>query len=183
MSARPGPWLRLTAIAGAAGVAVVVATGSWGLAHDVAAHVTLALLAATALTARLAHPDRPELLWTAAASFLLFSAAGLAALVDAPTWLHVAFGAAALVAAAVCVAVSFRGGQAGAARVVARLRHADEAADHGAPPHHRGGGSRRRRGRVALVRAWRSPRWAAWRSRAAERARSTTSSTATSTPT
>ena len=111
MSARPGPWLRLTAVAGAVGVAAVVATGSWGLAHDVAAHVTLALLAATVLTARLAHPDRPELLWTAAASFLLFAAAGVAALADAPTWLHVAFGAAALVAAALCVAVSLRGGR------------------------------------------------------------------------
>ena len=65
VSTRPGPWLRLTAIAATAGVAAVVATGSWGLAHDVTAHVTLALLAATALTARLAHPDRPDLLWSA----------------------------------------------------------------------------------------------------------------------
>jgi protoheme IX farnesyltransferase len=110
VSPRPGPWLRLTAVAGAAGVAVVVATGSWGLAHDVAAHVTLALLAATALTARLAHADRPELLWTAAASFFLFAAAGLAALAGAPPWLHIAFGAAALAAAAVCAGAAFRGG-------------------------------------------------------------------------
>ena len=110
MSPRPGPWLRLTAIAGTAGVAAVVATGSWGLAHDVAAHVTLALLAATALAARLAHPDRPELLWSAAASFFLFAAAGLAALAEAPTWLHVALGGAALVAATVSAAVAFRGG-------------------------------------------------------------------------
>ena len=110
MSPRPGPWLRLTAIAGAAGVAVVVATGSWGLAHDVAAHVTLALLGATALTVRLAHPDRPKLLWTAAASFFLFAAAGLAALAGAPPWLHIAFGGAALAAAAVCAGVAFRGG-------------------------------------------------------------------------
>ena len=67
-----GPWLRLTAVAGAAGVAVVVATGSWGLAHDVAAHVTLALLAATAPAAARA-PDRPELLVTAATSFFPFA--------------------------------------------------------------------------------------------------------------
>ena len=86
MTARPGPWLRLTALAGTAGVAVVVATGAWGLAHDVAAHVTLALLAATVLAARLAHPDRPELLVTAGTSFLLFSGAGLAALAGAPAW-------------------------------------------------------------------------------------------------
>ena len=109
-STRPGPWLRLTAIAAAAGVAVVVATGSWGLAHDVAANVTLALLAATALTARLAHPDRPDLLWSAAASFFLFSGAGLAALAGAPSWIHVALGAAALAGAAVSTAVAFRGG-------------------------------------------------------------------------
>jgi heme o synthase len=112
MTPRPGPWLRLTAVAGTAGVASVVATGSWGLAHDVAAHLTLALLAATALTARLAHPDRPELLWSASASFFLFSAAGLAALAGGPAWLHVALGGAALVAAAVCAAVAFRGGRA-----------------------------------------------------------------------
>jgi protoheme IX farnesyltransferase len=110
VSPRPGPWLRLTAIAATAGVAVVVATGSWGLAHDVAANVTLALLAATALTARLAHPDRPDLLWSAAAAFFLFAAAGLAALAGAPSWIHVALGAAALATAAVCTAIAFRGG-------------------------------------------------------------------------
>jgi heme o synthase len=110
VSPRPGPWLRLTAIAAGAGVAVVVATGSWGLAHDVAANVTLALLAATALTARLAHPDRPTLLGSAAASFVLFSAAGLAALAGAPSWLHIALGGAALTAAVVCSAIAFRGG-------------------------------------------------------------------------
>jgi protoheme IX farnesyltransferase len=110
VSPRPGPWLRLTAIAAAAGVAVVVATGSWGLAHDVAANVTLALLAATALTARLAHPDRPTLLGSAAASFVLFSVAGLAALAGAPSWLHIALGGAALTAAVVCSAIAFRGG-------------------------------------------------------------------------
>jgi heme o synthase len=111
VSPQPGPWLRLTALAGTAGVAVVVATGSWGLAHDVAANVTLALLAATTLTARLAHPNRPELLTAAAGSFFLFAAAGLAALAGAPTWLHISLGAGALAAAAVCTAVAFRGGR------------------------------------------------------------------------
>jgi protoheme IX farnesyltransferase len=110
MSSAPGPWLRLTAIAATAGVAVVVATGSWGLAHDVAANVTLALLAATALTARLAHADRPGLLWAAAAAFFLFAGAGLAALAGAPSGIHVALGAAALATAAVCAAIAFRGG-------------------------------------------------------------------------
>jgi hypothetical protein len=110
VTARPGPWLRLTALAGTAGVAVVVATGAWGLAHDVAAHITLALLAATVLTARLAHPDRPDLLASAATSFFLFSGAGLAALAGAPAWIHVTLGAAALAAASVATAISVRGG-------------------------------------------------------------------------
>ena len=109
MSPRPGPWLRLTAVAATAGVAAVVATGQWGLAHDVAAHVTLALLAATVLTTRLAHPDRRDLLGAAGAAFLLFALAGLAALAEAPGWLHIALGAGALAAAAVAAALAFRG--------------------------------------------------------------------------
>jgi len=110
MTPRPGPWLRLTAVAATVGVAAVVATGQWGLAHDVAANVTLALLTATVLTTRLAHPDRRDLLGAAAASFLLFALAGLAALAEAPAWLHVALGAAALAAGAVTAALAFRGG-------------------------------------------------------------------------
>jgi protoheme IX farnesyltransferase len=110
MSPRPGPWLRLTAVAATAGAAAVVATGQWGLAHDVAAHVTLALLAATVLTTRLAHPDRRDLLGAAGAAFLLFSLAGLAALAGALAWLHVALGAGALVSGAVAAAFAFRGG-------------------------------------------------------------------------
>jgi protoheme IX farnesyltransferase len=110
MSPRPGPWLRLTAVAAIAGAAAVVATGQWGLAHDVAAHVTLALLAATVLTTRLAHPDRRDLLGAAGAAFLLFSLAGLAALAGAPAWLHVALGAVALVSGAVAAAFAFHGG-------------------------------------------------------------------------
>jgi protoheme IX farnesyltransferase len=110
MTPRPGPWLRLTAAAATIGMAAVVATGQWGLAHDVAANVTLALLAATVLTARLAHPDRRDLLGTAAAAFLLFALAGLAALAEAPAWLHVALGAVALAAGAVAAVLAFRGG-------------------------------------------------------------------------
>src|SRR5262249_8693510 len=45
----PGPWLRLLAIASTVGVASVVATGEWGLAHDVVANITLVLLAAVVL--------------------------------------------------------------------------------------------------------------------------------------
>ena len=110
MTPRPGPWLRLTAVAATVGVAAVVATGQWGLAHDVAANVTLALLAATVLTARLAHPDRRDLLGAAPTAFLLFALAGLAALAEAPAWLHVALGATALAVGAVTSALAFRGG-------------------------------------------------------------------------
>ncbi|MGH3057626.1 MAG: heme o synthase [Gaiellaceae bacterium] len=110
MTPRPGPWLRLTAVAATVGMAAVVATGQWGLAHDVAANVTLALLAATVLTTRLAHRDRRDLLGAAAAAFLLFTLAGHAALIGAPAWLHVALGAVALAAGAVAAALAFRGG-------------------------------------------------------------------------
>ncbi|MGH3024714.1 MAG: hypothetical protein ACRDNI_13730, partial [Gaiellaceae bacterium] len=110
MSPRPGPWLRLTAVAATAGVGTVVATGQWGMAHDVAAHVTLALLAGTVLAARLAHPDRRDLLAAALSALVLFGAAGHAALLGAPDGVHVALGAAALAAAAVSAALSFRGG-------------------------------------------------------------------------
>jgi heme o synthase len=107
---KTGPWLRLLSLAAVAGVAVVVATGPWALAHDVTAHVTLTLLFAVVLSARLAHPDRRDLLAAAVASFLLFGAAGLAGLLDAPAAAHLTLGALALSAAAVSAATAFRGG-------------------------------------------------------------------------
>jgi protoheme IX farnesyltransferase len=105
-----GPWLRLVALAAAGGVAVVVATGEWGLAHDVAAHVTLALLAGVVVIVRVAYPRRTALLSPALAAFALFGLAGLAALAGAPTALHLALGATALATAAVSVAVALREG-------------------------------------------------------------------------
>jgi heme o synthase len=107
---RPGPWYRLTALAATAGVALVVTTGEWALAHDVAAHVTLALLAGVVVTARLAHRERPSLTVSAGAALALFSGAGLAALAGAPGWLHLALGAFALAAASVAAVVALRGG-------------------------------------------------------------------------
>jgi protoheme IX farnesyltransferase len=104
----PGPWYRLIALAAAAGVGVVVATGEWALAHDVAAHSTLALLAGVVLTARLAHPKRRTLLVAPAAALVLFAAAGHAALAGAPQVLHVALGGFALAASAVTVMAAFR---------------------------------------------------------------------------
>jgi protoheme IX farnesyltransferase len=107
---RAGPWLRLLALASAAGVGAVVATGEWGLAHDLAAHLTLALLAAAALTVRLAYPDRRGLFATATASFLLFGLAGLAALAGAPAGAHLSLGGLALAAVVVGAAIAFRDG-------------------------------------------------------------------------
>jgi protoheme IX farnesyltransferase len=106
---RPGPWYRLTALGATAGVALVVATGDWKLAHDVAAHVTLALLAGVLVTARLAHRERPSLAGSAGAAFAFFSGAGLAAHAGAPSWLHLALGACALAAASVAAVVALRG--------------------------------------------------------------------------
>jgi heme o synthase len=119
---RPGPWYRLTALAATAGVALVVATGKWTLAHDVAAHVTLALLAGVLVTARFAHRERPSLAGSAGAAFGLFSGAGLAAHAGAPGWLHLALGACALAAASVAAVVALRGGAPTQPRPVSRVR-------------------------------------------------------------
>ena len=108
---RPGPWYRLTALAAAAGVALVVTTGDWAFAHDVTAHATLALLAAVVLSALLAHPGRLDLVASPATALVLFAGAGLAALTGAPSIVHVGLGAASLAAAAVAAAASFRGGE------------------------------------------------------------------------
>jgi heme o synthase len=105
----PGPWYRLTSLAATAGVALVVATGEWALAHDVASHVTFALLAGVVIAARLAHPGRPGLLLSAGIALLLFAAAGHAALVEAPGWLHLVLGAAALTASATSSVAALQG--------------------------------------------------------------------------
>ena len=107
----PGPWLRLLALASTAGVAAVVATGEWGLAHDVVANITLVLLAAVVLCARFAHRNRRTLLVASGSAFGLFALAGLSALAGAPTAVHLTLGAAALVASAVAAAVCARGGE------------------------------------------------------------------------
>jgi heme o synthase len=107
---RAGPWLRLLAVAATAGVAAVVATGEWGLAHDVAAHVTVSLLAGVVLSACIAYPRRAALLGAAVTAFALFSVAGLAALVGAPGGIHLVLGALTLAAAAVGTALAFRTG-------------------------------------------------------------------------
>src|SRR3954469_13889513 len=107
----PGPWLRLLALASTAGVATVVATGEWGLAHDVVANITLVLLAAVVLCARLAHRNRKTLLVASGSALGLFALAGLSALAGAPVAVHFTLGAAALVAAVLATAVCGRAGE------------------------------------------------------------------------
>jgi protoheme IX farnesyltransferase len=107
----PGPWLRLLSVASTAGVAAVVATGEWGLAHDIVANITLVLLAAVVLCARLAHRNRRALLVASGSAFGLFALAGISALAGAPTAVHLTLGAAALVAAVVAAAVCMRDGE------------------------------------------------------------------------
>jgi heme o synthase len=117
-----GPWYRLISLAAAAGVALVVTTGEWALAHDVTAHVTLALLAGVVLTARLAHPERRGLVVSAAGAFAFFSLAGVAALAGAPAGLHLALGAGALAASAVAAASAFRAGSVPSNRLLLAQR-------------------------------------------------------------
>jgi len=127
MTPRPGPWLRLTALAGTAAAALVVVTGEWaGLSHKAAALVALALLAGVAISAWLGHRDRSGLVAASTAALAVFGLqvgiGGIVALSDGAAWargLHVAFGAIALAAAAVSAALAFRGGvrfPAGSAR-------------------------------------------------------------------
>jgi heme o synthase len=101
---RPGPWLRLTALAGAAGTAVAVVSGALelGTAHRLLAALALPPLAAALVAAWTAHR---RLLPSAAAAFVLFGAAALIT----PLVLHAAVSALALAAALVTTAQTYRG--------------------------------------------------------------------------
>jgi len=98
-----GPWLRLLTVASAVGVAVVVATGDWAVAHDVVAHATHALLAAVALTAWAAHRRLFPVLPAVA-----FALAGISALAGAPAGIHLGLGGIALATAVVSAGLAFR---------------------------------------------------------------------------
>ena len=97
-----GPWLRLTALCGAAGTLVAVISGSAGLgtAHRVLAAVALPPLAAVTAAAWINHR---RLLPSAVAALALF---GLAAAITAPG-LHLALSALAFAATLVLVAQSW----------------------------------------------------------------------------
>ena len=97
------PWLRLTALAGAAGTFVAVVSGSTGLGttHRVLAALALPPLAAVAAAAWVNHR---ELLPPAVAALVLF---GLAAAITSPG-LHLALSALAFAASLVLAAQSWR---------------------------------------------------------------------------
>jgi protoheme IX farnesyltransferase len=98
------PWLRLTALGGAAGTFVAVVSGSAGLGagHRVLAALALPLLAAVAAAAWVGHR---ELLPSAVAALVLF---GLAAAITSPG-IHLALAALAFAASLVLAAQSWRG--------------------------------------------------------------------------
>jgi protoheme IX farnesyltransferase len=114
---RPGPWLRLTALAGAIAPGFVVATGTLGLGawHDTLALLGLAPLATLAIAAWVAHR---QLLRSALAALVLFLVAigfgGLLAWTGGSfaRGAHIAFAAVAFAAALWVAAETLRGAPA-----------------------------------------------------------------------
>ena len=110
----PGPWLRLTALAGAAATALVVAAAALhlDLAHRVLAAAALPPLVALAVAAVVAHHRlRPAALAALGLFVAEIVAGGVAAVTGRPSWavvLHVALAAAALAAALIAAAATFR---------------------------------------------------------------------------
>jgi heme o synthase len=103
---RPGPWLRLTALGGAAGTLVAVISGTAGLGagHQVLAALALPPLAAVVVMAWTTYRN---LLAPSVTALVLF---GLAAAVTAPG-VHLALAALAFSASVVSAALTFRGGE------------------------------------------------------------------------
>jgi heme o synthase len=101
---RPGPWLRLVALAGAAGALLAVVSGAAGLgtAHRVLAALAVPPLVALGVGAWVAHR---RLLPASVAALVLF---GAAAAVTSPA-LHIAVASLALAAALVACALTLRG--------------------------------------------------------------------------
>jgi protoheme IX farnesyltransferase len=112
-----GPWLRLDALAGAFGAALVVASGALGLglAHDALVALTVPPLVALVIAAALAHP---RLLLPAGAALGLVvvdsALGGVVALAGQPPWargLHLACAVLALGATLLAAASCFRDGE------------------------------------------------------------------------
>jgi len=109
-----GPWLRLTALAGAAATAVVVAAAALhlDLAHRLLAAAALPPLVAVAAASVAAYPRLRRPAFAALGLFLAeVAAGGLASLTGRPSWavgVHVGAAAAALAAALICAAAAFQ---------------------------------------------------------------------------
>ena len=101
-NASPGPWLRLTALAGAAGALLAVASGTLGLGHEYVSALTAPPLLAVAIAGWVSYR---RLLAPAALALVLFGAA--AAVTGGG--LHVALASLALAAALLSAVQSFRG--------------------------------------------------------------------------
>jgi heme o synthase len=101
-SSSPGPWLRLTALGGAAATLVAVVSGTLGVGHAMLSAVALPPLVAVAAAAWLSYR---QLLPSALLALGLF---GVAAAVTLPG-LHATLAALALAAALVSCVVAFRG--------------------------------------------------------------------------
>jgi len=114
---RPGPWLRLLALLGAAGTLLAVVSGSAGLGteHRVLAALALSPLAAVVASAWVSYR---RLLYPSVAALILF---GLAAAVTAPG-IHLALAALSFAATLVVVAQSWRGTQPTLQHSVTRSR-------------------------------------------------------------
>ena len=113
---RPGPSLRLLAVAAAFAVAVVVATGEWARSHEASVLAALALLAAVAVAAVWEHRSDRPFLGAALAGLALFvvqiGVGGLVAVgASGLGGLHVALGGVSLAATAVAAALAFRRGE------------------------------------------------------------------------
>jgi heme o synthase len=110
----PGPWLRLTALAGAAATALVVAVAALhlDLAHRLLAAAALPPLVAVAVASVVAHRRlRPAALAALGLFLAEVAAGGLASVTGRPQWavgVHDVVAAAALAAALVSAAVMFR---------------------------------------------------------------------------
>jgi heme o synthase len=103
-TARPGPWLRLTALAAAGATLLAVVSGALalGTAHELLSALALPPLLALALAARLVYR---RLFVPALAALVLF---GAAALVTA-SGVHLALAAGACAASLVLAALTYRG--------------------------------------------------------------------------
>ncbi|HUP32923.1 MAG TPA: heme o synthase [Gaiellaceae bacterium] len=102
MRSRPGFWLQLAALAGAAGALLAVVSGTFGFGHEYVSALALPPLVAVVVAAWVAHRH----LFVPASVALAFFGAAAAVTMDG---LHVALASLSLAAALVAVVQCFRG--------------------------------------------------------------------------